>query len=146
MRRLLITILIVGFMPAAVADKVYKWIGPDGEVHYSNTPPGRDARAREVPLVIPSFGGEAEVSTAGGVGRGVRIYTTASCGYCKRALAHLRKRSVPFTEYDVQTSTTGKLDYRRLNGRGVPIILIGNQRMDGYSEPRLEEMLRKAGY
>lgn len=146
MHRLLVAILIVGLMPAAMADKVYKWTGPDGKVHYSNTPPGRDVRAREVPLVIPSFGGEAKVSTAAGVGRGVRIYTTASCGYCKRALAHLRKRSVPFTEYDVQKNITGKLDYQRLKGRGVPIILVGNQRMDGYSEPRLEEMLRKAGY
>lgn len=146
MRGLAVVWLLVLTAPAALADKVYRWTDADGKVHYSNKPEDRGTQAREVQLYIPSFGGEAEVSTTAGVGRGVTIYTTASCGFCKKAVAYLRKRSVPFIEHDVERSTTGRLDYQRLNGRGVPIILVGSQRMDGFSEPRLEALLKKAGY
>jgi len=146
MRRILLLLLLAGLAPGVSAGKVYKWTDADGKVHYSNTPPASGTQAREVQLHIPSFGGDAEVSTVGGAGRGVTIYTTATCGYCKKAIAYLRKRSVPFTEYDVEKSAPGKLDYKRLNGRGVPIILVGNQRMDGFNETRLEAMLKKAGY
>jgi glutaredoxin len=146
MRSAVALFLLVGLVPGATADKVYKWTDETGKVHYSNTPPGGGAQARELELRIPTYEGEAEISTANAVGRGVTLYTTSTCGYCKKAIAYLRKRSIPFTEYDVEKSATGKLDYRRLNGRGVPIILVGNQRMDGFNETRLADMLKRAGY
>jgi len=146
MRVVLVVLLLLVPVSWAADDKVYKWTDETGQVHYGSKPPGDGSRARELELRIPTFSGDAEVSTTAGVGRGVTLYTTATCGYCKKAKAYLRKRSVPFIEYDVEKSVTGKLDYQRLKGRGVPIILVGNQRMNGYSERRLETMLKKAGY
>ena len=49
-------------------------------------------------------------------------------------------------ELDVEKSAEGKQEYRELKGRGVPIILVGDQRMNGYDQARLEGMLRAAGY
>jgi hypothetical protein len=36
-------------------------------------------------------------------------------------------------EYDVETSEKGRSGYKKLNGKGVPIILVGNKRMNGFS-------------
>jgi hypothetical protein len=33
-----------------------------------------------------------------------------------------------------------------MGARGVPVILVGTQRMNGYSEERLAAMLKAAGY
>jgi len=66
------------------------------------------------------------------------------CGVCKRARNWLAQNGVPFTEYDVERDQKGIEEYRRLGARGVPIILVGEQRMDGFSAKRLEAMLVKA--
>ncbi|MFQ5761120.1 MAG: glutaredoxin family protein [Acidiferrobacterales bacterium] len=54
-------------------------------------------------------------------------------------------KGVAFREYDVERSEAGRREYKRLNGKGVPIILVGDQRMDGSNRPKLEAILRKNG-
>jgi glutaredoxin len=76
----------------------------------------------------------------------VRIYTTSWCGYCKKAKAQLAARRVPFDEIDVETSDSGQREFASLGGRGVPVILVGGQRMDGFDAGRLDAMLQTAGY
>ena len=51
---------------------------------------------------------------------------------------------IAYKEYDVDKSSKGKRDYKKLNGKGVPIILVGDQRMDGFSAQRLQVMLAAA--
>lgn len=63
-----------------------------------------------------------------------------------RSREYLARRGIAYTEYDVEKSDIGKTEYRRLNGRGVPVILVGNQRMDGFSAEKLERMLANAGH
>jgi glutaredoxin len=76
----------------------------------------------------------------------VVLYTTQRCGYCKKAKQFLRQSNINYTEYDVETSNKGKRDYKKLSGKGVPIILVGDQRMNGFSEGRMASMLEQAGY
>jgi glutaredoxin len=129
----------------AGAGKVYRWTDENGQIQFSDRAP-HNARAQEVK--IPSFTGPAEISSEAGVsdGRDVKLYTTASCGYCKRAKAYLNGRHIAFTDLNVETNITAKADFARLNGRGVPVIFVGNQRMDGYSEAGLALLLKNAGY
>ena len=65
---------------------------------------------------------------------------------CKQAKAYLAGKGIYFSEYDVETSDIGRQEYKRLGGKGVPIILVGKQRMDGFSSSRLDEMLKNVGY
>jgi glutaredoxin len=76
----------------------------------------------------------------------VKMLATSWCGYCARARAYLNSRGIPFEELDVEKSARGKQEYRALKGRGVPIILVGDQRMNGYDQARLEGMLRAGGH
>jgi glutaredoxin len=130
---------------AAVAGKVYRWTEENGQIQFSDRAP-HNTPAQEVK--IPSFAGPAEISGVADavVGRGVKLYTTSSCGYCKRAKTYLNSRNIAFTELNVETSRSAKADFARRNGRGVPVIFVGNQRMDGYSEDGLANLLKRAGY
>ena len=66
-------------------------------------------------------------------------------GCAKKTKTYLSEKGVAFREYDVERSETGRREYKRLNGKGVPIILVGDQRMDGFDRSRLEVILRKNG-
>jgi hypothetical protein len=46
----------------------------------------------------------------------------------------------------VEASDSARREFASLGGRGVPVILVGSQRMDGYNAGRLEAMLQSAGY
>jgi len=73
----------------------------------------------------------------------VAIYTTQTCPYCKKAIQWLNDNKVPYNEYDVRNHPKGKLDYKILGGRGVPLILVGDERMNGFSAANLTNMLKR---
>ena len=76
----------------------------------------------------------------------VRLFTTVWCGYCKKAKAHLTAKGVPYDELDVESSEHGRSEYAKLGARGVPVILVGSQRMDGFDAAGLDAMLGQAGW
>jgi hypothetical protein len=55
-------------------------------------------------------------------------------------------KGIRFREYDVEASDVGAQEYRRLGGKGVPVILVGKQGMGSFSSSRLDLMLKNAGY
>lgn len=130
---------------AAQGGQVYKWTDAEGRVHFSDQPAGA-ANIEEVK--IRSFSGNAEIMLNGDDfgAREVKILTTTWCGVCKKAKAYLAGKGIYFSEYDVETSNIGRQEFKLLAGRGVPIILVGKQRMDGFSESKLDEMLKNVGY
>ena len=73
----------------------------------------------------------------------VVIYTTPRCGYCNLAKSFFRKHDIDYLEYDISTSQEGLQEYNELNGRSVPLIFIGDTRMDGYNEQYLRNVLKK---
>jgi glutaredoxin len=75
--------------------------------------------------------------------KSVIIYTTTWCGVCKMAKGLLDRLDVKYEEYDVDTTDKGKQDYQTLEGQGVPIILIGGERIDGYDEDKIISLLKK---
>ena len=71
----------------------------------------------------------------------VVMYTTASCPACKVAKQYFAQKGVPFEEIDVQRSPAGAEEFRRLGGRGVPLIMIGEKRVEGFNAKAIEAML-----
>jgi glutaredoxin len=146
--RLLLLAVLVGSLPAGAG--VYKWTDAQGRVHYSDDPPP-EAKAQQIKVKINSIQGPAVVSTVreSSPARAkdkVRIYTAVWCGYCKRAKAHLAAKGVPYDEMDVETSERGRSEFAQLGGRGIPVILVGSQRMDGFDASRLDAMLAAVGW
>ena len=152
---LLLIAACLAWLPAQA--QLYKWTDEQGRLHYSDQAPDQDKMKAAVTR-IESHSGPAVVSPlensapaaksnppAAAKGR-VKLLTTSWCGYCRQARAYLNSRGIPFEDLDVEKSAQGKQEYRDLKGRGVPIILVGDQRMNGYSQARLDTMLRAAGH
>lgn len=76
----------------------------------------------------------------------VILLSTAWCGYCKKLRASLNDWGVAFEEIDVEQSANGQRAYQMVNGRGVPILLIGDQQVHGYSPAKARELLAEAGF
>jgi glutaredoxin len=76
----------------------------------------------------------------------IRMYATSWCPYCAQARAYFARNGIAYTEFDIEKSQAGRAEFRSLGGRGIPVILVGDQRMDGFSEQRLAQMLKAAGY
>lgn len=125
--------------------EVYKWVDENGRTHYSDTRP-EQANVEPVDIDVVSYSfptvdvnqlyerNRAREEKRAAASRKVILYSTTWCGYCTRARNFFRKNNIPFTEYDVEKSARGKRDYQKLNGRGVPIILVGKRRLNGFNK------------
>lgn len=135
-------------LPASA--QLYRWTDGRGVIHYSDKAPDKGT-AKAVEVKINSYSGPATVSgtpppPAGSAKAPVKMLATSWCGYCAKARAYFNSRGIAFEELDVEKSAQGKQEYRALKGRGVPIILVGTQRMNGYDQGRLEAMLKAGGH
>jgi glutaredoxin len=74
----------------------------------------------------------------------IEIYTTTSCGVCKVAKSYMREHGIAYTEHDVEADIDRRREFYQRGGRGVPLIFVRGQRMDGF-EVREFERLRAQG-
>ncbi len=70
----------------------------------------------------------------------VVMYSAQWCGVCKKARAYFKQQGIPFSEFDIETSSKGKRDFNRLGGKGVPVILVGKGRMNDFSAGSFQKM------
>jgi glutaredoxin len=146
-RVLLCLLCMLPFLPGPAAAEVYRWTDAEGKVHFGDRKPEGEAAGR-----VESFQGKGSVSFIDGgpapadtpATGTLRIFTTQWCSVCKKAKAWLRKRGTRFEELDVEASAEARAEYEKLGGRGVPLILLGNRRMNGFDAGRLQEILEKA--
>lgn len=74
-------------------------------------------------------------------GKRVVMYSTANCPACKIAKNYFKQKGVPYEEQDIENSPAARANYQKLGGRGVPLIMVGTERMDGFSSQRLDQLL-----
>lgn len=56
----------------------------------------------------------------------VLIYSTPTCGFCKRTKEYLKDKSIAFTDFDVSVDSDKAQEMVDLTGQmGVPVIVIG---------------------
>lgn len=130
------------------AQQIYRWVDADGRVQYTDKPPA-GVKSSPVRSRISSYSGTPVVSGTASTGATrpeIKMYATDWCGYCRKAREHFARQGIRYTELDVDKSPAARAEYQRLGARGVPVILVGTQRMNGYSEERLAAMLKAAGY
>jgi glutaredoxin len=74
----------------------------------------------------------------------VVMYATAWCPYCAKARAYFAQTGTAYIEYDIEKSADAHAAFKRLGGRGVPLILVGNEKMAGFNELAFESLLVRA--
>ena len=74
-------------------------------------------------------------------GKLVYLYSTSWCPYCAEARTFLEAAKIPFIEQDIEKSQSARRQYESYNGRGVPLLVIGRQAIQGFDRKRLREHL-----
>lgn len=145
---LLITALFTALLsPGTLGDsQLYKYTDDNGRVHYTDRPPA-DRQAETMDIEIQSHDGQARVTDYAALlspaetGNNVTIYTTDWCHVCKKAKRYMDGENIQYTEYDIEKSRKARREFDRLGGKGVPVIVVGEQKMHGFSAPRLDSMV-----
>ena len=73
----------------------------------------------------------------------VTLYSTRQCPNCRQAKAFLQKKKVRFMEFDIERNQRAFREFQRLGSRGVPVIMIGSTKVDGFNVKKLEQVLKK---
>jgi len=133
------------------AQGVYKIVGPDGKVTFSDKPP----------TAAQSAAGTATPVTPGGNAAGAdlpfelrqvvskypfTLYTSAQCAPCDSARTLLKSRGVPFSEKTIASAEDSEA-LQRLSGEStLPYATIGAQKLKGFSDTDWTQYLDAAGY
>ncbi|MEP6658192.1 MAG: glutaredoxin family protein [Betaproteobacteria bacterium] len=129
---------------------VYRYVGPDGRIVYSDRPPPDTARNVETKRLGPNV---IEVDAATLATRTasenfpITLYTFACGEICQTAEATLKGRGVPFSVVNVE-DPKGAERLKALTGEmTAPVLQVGDKLMArGFNETRWQALLDEAGY
>ena len=130
--------------------QVYRIVGSDGKVTFSDKPPVTEGTPRV---------GTANSSSAGGGSAAlpyelrqvaskypVTLYVGDNCGPCGAGRSMLTSRGIPFAEKTVSSNEDAQA-LQRLSGDGsLPFMTIGSQQLKGFSDSEWTQFLDAAGY
>ena len=143
---MLIRILILSFVffsQQGLAE-IYKWSDKKGDVHFGDSPPEKQ-QVEKVNVEINSY----EHATyehvdfyKGENSNRVTMYSTSWCGYCKKARAYFRDHKISYIDYDIEKDERAKRMYDLLGATGVPVILVGKTKMQGFSASKFERIYK----
>lgn len=128
---------------------MYKVIGPDGKVTYTDVAP-TTVGSRVVPMAgrsvpVPEVALPLDLRQA--VTRyPVTLYTATNCVPCDAGRRSLRERGVPFSERTVTSSDDVESFTRLTGGTELPALAIGPQMLKGMSQEQWSSFLDAAGY
>ena len=150
MNRVLPTCTALLLMVAASAHaQLYKWVGPNGKVTYSDVPPPASASRVETKPVgagnVNTGGLPYEVAEAA-KNHPVTLYTARSCVPCDDGRKLLTARGIPFSEKTVNTAEDAAR-FRQMGEDGqVPVLFVGRSKQRGYEPGAWNGTLSAAGY
>lgn len=95
-------------------------------------------RKRFLLTLLALFGSGAAVAQRSPAPVPVVMYATSWCPYCAKARAYFKRTNTAYVEHDIERSADAHAEFKRLGGRGVPLILIGDEKLRGFNELAFE--------
>jgi glutaredoxin len=146
-----VAVAALGTLSPSLAQQVYRIVGPDGKVTYSDKPPPVTTNAKVTSGTGASVGGFASSSLPFELRQvaskyPVTLYTGDNCSPCGSARALLMGRGVPFTEKTVITVDDAAALQRLSGENSLPFGTIGGQQLKGFSDAEWTQFLNAAGY
>jgi len=137
-------------LAALPAWALYKVVGPDGKVTYTDRPPTSDA-GKAVPLTGNANGAPAAASLPYALRNAVSrfpvvLYTVSDCDSCDRGRDLLRSRGVPFQERIASSDADKAAWQSKLSSSQAPVLSVGGQMLRGLSVDQWNAYLDVAGY
>jgi glutaredoxin len=129
------------------AQTLYKSVGPDGRVVYSDRPPAEGRLEKTMtfenlpssPLPASTSSYVEQLRRMGPTSAtntptsGVVLYSAAWCGFCKRAKAYLAGKGITYQDFDIDTKDGMAAFAQAGGGKGVPLLVARGQRVQGFS-------------
>jgi glutaredoxin len=56
----------------------------------------------------------------------------------------MNSKGIPYVAYNIEKDNAAKQRHKELGGRGVPLIIIGSNRMSGFSQETMEYYLNNS--
>jgi glutaredoxin len=135
---------------APSAHALFKVVGPDGKVTYTDRPPpveqgrattvNRDGSSATTDASLPFALRQVMAKFP------VTLYTAAKCDACDLGRALLVRRGIPFSERTASTDEDKAAWEKLVGGQEAPVLKVGAQVMRGFSASAWEETLDVAGY
>ena len=143
--------LVVWAGTAAQAQTVYRIVGADGKVTFSDKPPATVDQGKVVGTGVGASGAASSGSLPFELRQVVNkypvtLYTSSKCAPCDSARALLIGRGVPFAERTVNTAEDSESLQRMSGDTSLPFATIGSQRLKGFSDSEWTQYLDAAGY
>lgn len=150
--KILASLLVFLAATTAQADTLYKVVGSDGKVTYTDRPAAegnsvtalRFANAPSSPLPdsVLKYQAELQKSMQGRLAQAGKqdstgtpaLFVATWCGYCTRAKAYLQGKGIRYREYDIDTADGGRAYFEAGGRKGVPLLVAGDKRQQGFSE------------
>ncbi len=152
-RKQLVALILVTLAPAfALAQQtVYKWTDKDGKIHFSDTPPPKEATGVSQKRVGGGYVDQSNLPFATQIAMKkspVTLYSGTACGDpCAQARSLLSKRGIPYSEKDAQNNPADGEALKKLIGSlDVPTLVVGESKLKGYEEEAWQGALDGAGY
>ena len=137
------------------AQTVYRIVGPDGRVTFSDKPP-QEAAARVTPATSASASptpppGPAASALPYALRQAmgqypVTLYAGADCVPCDSGRSLLKARGIPFAEKSISTNEDIEALKRMSGDTSLPVLTLGGQKIKGLSESQWTQYLDAAGY
>jgi glutaredoxin len=146
--RQLIMALAALLCAASASAQVYKWKDAKGVIHFSDAPPPPTVQQAEVRNYAGGDSGPPLPYALSQAARTnpVTLYTASLCGPCDQARSFLQRRGIPYSEKSISNSE----DQQKLKDAGgdgqLPLLLIGRQKLTGFSASAWKEALDTANY
>ena len=144
-------LLMLGLSFCVSAQGIYRVVGSDGKVTFSDKPPANTAT--NSPTTVASTADSTSGSAAlpyelrQTVNKfPVTLYSAPNCTPCANGRTLLQGRGIPFTERTINGATDAAALSRIAGDASVPVMAVGNQRINGYQEQDWSRLLDAAGY
>ena len=134
------------------AQSVYRIVGPDGRVSFTDRPPEKVSKGTRVEGGPP---GAAASSAAAALPYRLRqpatrfpvvLYTGVDCAPCVNGRNLLINRGVPFTERTIASNDDIDALKSIAGDAGLPLLTLGAQQLKGFSDTEWSQYLDAAGY
>ncbi|MDR3371853.1 glutaredoxin family protein [Rhodoferax sp.] len=132
------------------AQTLYRIVGPDGRITFSDKPPTTPAKVTELSADGANVGAAnatlpyelRQVASK----YPVTLFTSKDCAPCDQGRTMLRSRGIPFAEKTINTNEDAESLKRLADTTSLPVLTIGGQQIKGYSAPEWTQYLNAAGY
>ncbi len=156
----LILLVIPG---TALTETMYKSVGPDGRVSYSDSAPANgtvektltftNLPATPLPASVIRYRQELQKSLQNRLSssaksresrEGVQLFAAAWCGYCRKAKSYLAEKNIAYHEYDIDTPD-GQLAFAQIGtGSGIPLLLWQGKQTRGFSREGYDRLFGRS--